>query len=249
MFCQVGISFFTLTVFLFFTSCKKQNECDCFKSRGSEQTDVRIITKPFNTIESFDKIDVYYIQDTTATQLTVSVETGSNLMSNISTDVSDSVLQIKNNNKCNFVRGSHNGITVYITAPHVTYFIQEGVGTMYSQNTITEKNIDYNIRNAGDIHLTVNAGTVTGHLYGAGDCYLSGNSQNHLVNATGECFINAQDLQTSYCFIIYKSTGQAKVNVGGELDASIQYTGDIYYSGAVSVIHQTITGSGQLLKN
>ena len=245
---RIIISSFILLGLTPLSSCKKQNECDCLKSYGDVVTDIRNVSS-FNTLQSFDKIDVYYIQDTTAITCTAKVVTGKHLLANISTEVSDGVLQIKNHNMCNFVRGSHNEVTVYVTAPHVQYFIQDGVGTMYSGNTIKEVNLDYNIRNSGDIHLSVNAGTVTGHLYGIGDIYLSGNSQNHLVNATGECFINANDLQTSYCFIVYKSTGEAHVNVTGELDAVLNYTGDIYYTGSASVVHKTVTGTGQLIKN
>jgi hypothetical protein len=192
---------------------------------------------------------VYYIQDTTATTCTAKVVTGKHLMSNISTEVSNGILQIKNNNKCNFVRGSHNEVIVYVTSPRIKYFIQDGVGNIYSANIIKQDTVDYNIRNSGDIHLSVNVKVIFGHMFGIGDCYLTGNSGNHLVNATGECFINAQDLQTSYCFIVYKSTGEAHLNVTGELDAVINYTGNIYYTGPVSVIHKTATGSGQLIKN
>ena len=107
----------------------------------------------------------------------------------------------------------------------------------------------YNIRNSGDIHLNVNVEVVHGSMFGIGDIYLTGNTQNHLVNATGECFINAGDLRASYCYISYNSTGQAFVNVLNELDAVVNYTGDIYYKSGVSVIHRMGSGSGELIKN
>ena len=245
---RIIISSFILLGLIPLISCKKQNECDCLKSYGYIVTDTRNLSS-FNTLQSFDKIEVYYTQDTTATTCTAQVVTGKHLLANISTEVVDGVLQIKNHNMCNFVRGSHNEVTVYVTAPHVQYFIQDGVGNMYASNTIQEPNLDYNIRNSGDIHLVVNAGTVTGHLFGIGDIYLSGKSGKHLVNATGECFINANDLQTNYCFIVYKSTGEAHVNVNGELDAVLNYTGNIYYTGGASVVHKTATSSGDLIKN
>ena len=245
---RITISFVIFSFLILFNSCKKQNDCDCFKPRGETVTITRSVSS-FTTLQTFDKIDVYYIQDTTSNTYTVKVVTGKNLASNISTEVSDGVLQIRNNNKCNFVRGSHNEVTVYITAPHVNYFIQDGVGTTYSANTITQDSVTYNIRNSGDIHLNVNVQAVKGSLFGIGDIYLTGNTQNHLVNATGECFVNAQDLQTLYCFIVYNSTGQARVNASNELDAVVNYIGDIYYSGSPSVIHKSGTGKGELIKN
>ena len=68
------------------------------------------------------------------------------------------------------------------------------------------------------------------------------------VNAAGECFVNAQNLQTTYTFIVYNSTGQANVNATGELDAVVNYQGNIYYSGNPTV-HLSGTGTGKLIKN
>ena len=243
----IGISTVLFSYLILFTSCKKQNDCDCIKSRGSAVSETRIITAHFNTLQTFDKIEVYYLQDTTATTCTVRVETGKNLMSNISTDVSNGVLQIKNLNKCNFVR-SNNDVTVYVTAPHIYYFVQDGVGNIYS-NTITQDSVKYNVNNSGDIHLDLNVRTVLGRLYGVGDVYLSGIGLYHLVNAKGECFINAQNLQTFYSYVVYGSTGVAHVNVSSQLDAEIDYTGNVYHSGSATNINRVGKGSGQLIKN
>lgn len=233
---------------IFFISCKKQNDCDCIKSTGSPVSETRAITTPFSTIQSFDKIEVYYIQDTTATTATVRVETGKNLLSNISTQVSNGALQIKNLNMCNFVR-SNNDVKVYVTAPHVNYFLQDGVGNIYSANTITEDTLRYNVNNSGDIHLNLNVKWMYGRLYGVGDVYLNGIAQYHLTNAAGECFINAQNLQTIYTFVVYKSTGEARVNVSNQLDAEMDYTGNLYYTGSASIINHLGKGSGQIIKD
>jgi hypothetical protein len=243
----ISISALLFSYLILFISCKKQNDCDCIKSRGAPVNENRVITAPFTTLHTFDKIEVYYLQDTTATTCTVKVSTGKNLLSNISTEVSNGELQIKNLNKCNFVR-SNNDVTVYVTAPHVLYFIQDGVGNIYS-STITQDSVGYNVNNSGDIHLDLNVRWVYGRLYGVGDVYLNGVGQYHLVNATGECFINAQNLQTFYSYVVYKSTGEAHVNVSNQLDAEMDYTGNLYYSGSATIINKTGKGSGQLIKN
>ena len=154
MFGRFGIwaaSFFCLALFF---SCKKENACDCFKGRGAPVSETRVISASFNTLQAFDRVDVYYIQDTTSTTCTVKVVTGKNLVSNISIEVVNGALQIKDNNKCNFVR-SDNSVTVYVTAPHILHLIQDGVGNMYSGNIIKEDTITYNVNNSGDIHLNL----------------------------------------------------------------------------------------------
>ncbi len=245
---RIRIFSLILLGFIPLSSCKKQNSCDCFKSYGTIVSETRNLIS-FNKLHAFDKIEVYYIQDTNIITPTIKIVTGKHLLSNISTEVSNGELQIKNNTKCDFVRGSHNQVTVYVTAKHVKYFIQDGVGNIYSGNMMKEELVDYTITNSGDIHLNINVSNIVGHMFGVGDIYLSGNSQNYLVNATGECFINAKDLNTSYCFIVYKSTGEAHVNVSGELDAIIDYTGNIYYSGNTPTITKKRTSTGDLIKN
>jgi hypothetical protein len=244
----ISISTLLFSYLILFISCKKQNDCDCIKSRGAPINEIRTIATPFTILQTFDKIEVYYIQDTTATTCTVKVETGKNLLSNISTEVIDGALQIRNLNKCNFVR-SNNDVTVYVTSPHVFCFIQDGVGNTYSANTITQDSVRYNVRNSGDIHLNVNVHTVYGRLYGIGDIYLNGIGQYHLVYAAGECFINAQNLQTFYSYVVYESTGEAHVNVSNQLDAEIDYTGNLYYTGSATIIRRVGKGSGQVIKN
>jgi hypothetical protein len=249
MFRYASIFFVLLVNLLLFNSCKKQNDCDCIKSRGAPTSETHVINTSFTMLQVFDKVDVYYIQDTNAINGEVKIVTGKNLVSNISTEVVDGVLQIKDNNKCNFVR-TDNSVTVYVTAPHVYFFIQEGVGTLYTGNTIKQDSVVYSIRNSGDVHLNVNTKIMHGSVLGVGDIYLSGKVQFHLSNMIGECFMYAQDLQVvNYCFLDYKSTGEARVNVSGGLDVVLNYTGNIYYTGNPSVIHKSGSGNGQLIKN
>jgi hypothetical protein len=222
--------------------------CDCLKSYG-DIVSVTNIVPPFTTLDVFDKIDVYYTQDATVSSYSVKVVTGKHLLSNISTVVTNGVLQIKNNNKCNFVRGSHNDVTVYVTTPFIGRLIQDGVGTISATNMITQDTLSYQINNSGDMYLNVNVQSIKGSIYGVGDIYLTGTTQNHNVNAAGECFVNAQNLQTSYTFIVYNSTGQANINVSGWLDATISYQGNIYYSGNPATIHKSGIGSGKLIQN
>ncbi len=232
---------------LLFNSCKKQNLCDCFKTRGDVTIESRSVSD-FATIHVFDKIDVYFTQDTTVTTGTVKVVTGKNLLSNIITEVSGGVLQIKNENKCNFVRGSNNGVTVYVTAPRVKIFKQEGVGNMYCTNTVYGDTIHGYIINSGDLHLKVNTNRVVGHMHGAGDLYLEGVALDFYTHTIGQGFVHAQNMTTTYAFINDGTNGQIRVNVTGQLDAVIASTGNLYYSGNPAVINSTIKGTGKLIR-
>ena len=222
--------------------------CDCFKPRGETLIENRTVNN-FTTIQVFDKIDVYYTQDTTSTTCSVKVVTGKNLMSSITTEVNNGVLQIINLNKCNFVRGSHNDVTVYITSPPVKTFIQDGVGNLYGTNTVKGDSIQIYLRNSGDIHLHVNTNHFASHAHGVGDLYVDGNAPDYYSYSVGQGFIHAQNLSTTTAYMYYSSNGEARINVAGQLTAVLPSTGNVYYSGNPGVVQRTGTGSGKLIPN
>ncbi len=241
------ITLFIAGFFFLVSSCKKQNMCDCFKPRGATVIETRGVAN-FYSLRVFDKIDVYFTQDSTLTTPVIKVVTGKHLVSSITTEVSEGELKIENNNRCNFVRGSHNDVTVYVTAPYVKYFIQDGVGTIFGTNTVIQDSVDCSIRNSGDIHLDVKTRNVTGHMHGIGDLYLSGVANSFFTNTVGQGFIYAQSFAAGYGYIYYKSNGEARVNITGHLDAEIASTGNLYYTSNPAVVNVKITGTGKLIK-
>jgi hypothetical protein len=234
-------------LFFLFNSCKKENRCDCLKSRGETVLESRSLAD-FSTLRVYDKIDVYFTQDTTLTAPVVQVKTGKNLVPNISTRVEGGELSIENRNKCNFVRGEHNDVTVYITAPYVKYFVQEGVGSIFGTNTVTQDSVDCTIKNSGDIRLAVNTRNVTGHMHGIGDLYLEGLANSFFTHTVGQGFINAEGFRVGYAFVVFKSNGLAHVNVTGQLDGMVASTGDLYYTGNPAVVNVEVTGKGKLIR-
>ena len=246
MFRRIVTYFLFAVLILVFNSCRKQNMCDCFKPRGENMIENRVVSN-FTTIQSFDKIDIYYTQDTTATICTAKVVTGRNLMSSVTTEVNNGVLQIRNLNKCNFARGSHNEITVYVTSPTPKTFIQDGVGNIYGTNSLTADSVIVYLRNSGDVHLHVNSNYFGTHMHGVGDMYVDGNTANYYSYSIGQGFIHAENLTAPIAYIYYGSNGIAKLNVNGNLTAILTSTGNVYYSGSPAVIQKTITGTGKLI--
>lgn len=220
--------------------------CDCFKTHGDTIIESRTVSD-FSTIHVYDKIDVYFTQDTTVTACSIKVVTGKHLMYNVTTTVVDGELQIKNGNKCNFVRGSHNEITIYVTAPHVKTFKQEGVGNLFCTDIVYGDTIHGYLLNSGDLHLKVKTNRVVGHMHGAGDLYLEGTAQDFYTHTIGQGFVNAQNMTCNYAYINDGTNGQIHVNVAAQLDAVIASTGNIYYSGNPSVINTTVKSTGKLI--
>jgi hypothetical protein len=227
-------------------SCKRQNMCDCFKTRGETVTEERIVSD-FTNLHVYDKINVYYTQDTTVSSPIVKIVTGKNLVKNIITEVKEGELSIKNGNKCNFVRGSHNDIAVYVTSRNAWRFLQEGVGSISCTNAVKADTVHAYLLNSGDIHLQVNTKYTFGHMHGDGDLYVEGTTQNFSTHTIGQGFIHAPDLQSQYTYLYYGSSGQAYVGAIGELDVVIAKSGDVYYYGNPGTLKCSSIGSGKLI--
>lgn len=231
---------------LFFYGCRKENLCDCFKGRGSEKTEIRTVS-PFHKLVVHDKIDVYYTQSLDSSY-EVKIQTGKNLIKLVKVKAENDVLEIRNGNKCNFVRGDKNDIKVFVKAPYIHFIEQQGVGKIYCVNTITQDYVDYNIRNSGDVYLDVNCTRVIGHMHGIGDVYIKGNCNEHATHVTGQGFVNAYDLNSVYTWIYFYSNGKAMLTASDKLIGFVMSTGNIYLRGLAQNVDVQIAGKGKFIR-
>lgn len=228
-------------------ACHKGPVCDCFESAGKPTEENRTGVLPyFEQVYVHDDINLFVTMGATEQ---VIIQGGSNLIHNISATVANKVLTLKNNNNCDWLRSYKKSIiNVYVTMPRITYITNAGVGNITSIDTITTDTLQVKTTNAGDINLMVHSQQIQGHLFGSGDLTLNGQSNQFLCTYfSGTGFVYCTNLRTLYTFISTTSTGDCYINAINQLDASIYQRGNIYYSGS-PLIHATIKGSGQLLK-
>src|SRR5688500_1333547 len=167
---------FIAALFLAFSSCKKENMRDFYKGTGKIITETRALSG-FNTIHVEDKINVVL---TESPAFEVTVEGGENLIGLIKTELKDSVLSIRNDNKFNFMRSYKKGvITVHIKLPALVSIQQYGQGTIQSANVFTTPVIDIFTKGSGDVILEVNNQRVLTHMHNTSDIYLSGQTGEH----------------------------------------------------------------------
>ena len=108
----VFLLFICVASSLMLVSCEKPS--DCVKSTGA------IITKEF-AVTPFENIYIYKgiaLVITEGPEYRVSVETGENLMEDISVKIENNSLVLRDNTSCNWVR-KYGHTTVYVTAPNV----------------------------------------------------------------------------------------------------------------------------------
>lgn len=228
---------------LFLNSCKEENMCDCIKRTGDIITETRDL-KNFTDITVEDNLNVYITQDTV---FEVKIEAGENIVPLIKAEVSDGVLKLRNDNRCNWTRSYDKPFNVYVKMPVIGYILSNGTGNITSVNTITTPTIDLETKSSGDIEFTVNNTKVTSHMFGYGDIHLHGNTVEHACSIGGDGFLYASDLQSTETWLRTYTNGLCYVRAQNKLTVIIDKDGDVYCYGNPPIINKTQNGSGNLI--
>lgn len=203
---KILISLFICSLLI---SCKKENAGDCFKSNGGEITVAKDLGT-FRFLRVFDKININIKQ---GPEYKVEIVAGKNLISNIFIENKNNVLTIKNHNKCNFVRGYKNKITVNITVPSIDTVENRGVGDIVFDAAFVQQIIVIRAENVGDTYLNGTFQKITSASHGAGDMYVSGNCDSLFVYTFGTNFFHSLNLNVnSFVFVENISIGDCYVN-------------------------------------
>lgn len=225
---------FISIVFILFSSCKKENRCDCIKRTGPIITEIRNVPA-FDRIFTEQDVDVFITEDVVSE---VKVEAGENIAPLVETIVEDGILIIRNKNRCNWTRSYKKPLNVYIKTPGLKYIHSNGSGTIKSLNTITVDSFDIQIEGAGDIDLTVNNNKVISHIYGIGNLTLHGNVNEHLCSIGGSSFLYASELNSGYTYLHSYTLGLCYIKTSSLLIYRIDNKGDVYCYGNPTTIQE-----------
>lgn len=230
-------------------SCKKENTFDCFKSTGSETTEVRSPGN-FQTITINDKINATIFK---GSDYKVEVVAGKHLLRNISTKIVKGTLNIVDNNTCNFVRGYNKKIQINITVPYVKSVFNDGVGTVDFADDFTQDTLLVKAGNSGDIYVNGVFNEVRTSSHGNGDIYFNGSANSFYIYTNGTNFLRAANFKVAnYVFIETYSIGDCYIDATGlnTLEFNIHKDGNIYYTGQPNTItdFSTYSRRGRALK-
>ncbi len=204
------------------------------------------VVADFHSIEVDNDIDLYLSQDTL---FKLEVEAGENLIDKIQTKVEGGVLNISNENKCNWSRSFKNEFKVYLTLKELKSISCFGVGEVRTQGSIDCDTLNIDLWSSySDLYLNVTAksGLVKNHT-GPGDCTISGVTEELYAYSTGNGFIFADQLQSNVTSAISGGTGELYVYAKDSLFARIDYIGNVYYAGNPTSISLNGSGDGRLI--
>jgi hypothetical protein len=224
----------------------------CAKDGGVCVTTTGQLVRQARNVNYFTQID---IQDNvnlvlkTDTGNSVVVEAGQNIISGVSTTVSGGILNIRNNNKCNWLRDYSKPVNVYVTASGLWKISYNGSGDITTSGTLKQDSLNVEVwGGCGTINLTLdlwqgsfslNMGTVDFRLHGV--CAITS------VYSGDYGLYDARDMKTGYTFITNKGSNDSYVMAVNDLDATIGSIGNIYYSGNPKNVKAAITGTGQVI--
>lgn len=236
-----------LCVGLLFAGCGKEQWDDCITSTGPMHNELRHVGD-LHTIDLDDRVDVVLEPRDHGT---VVVEAGRNLLDQVSTEVENGVLRIRNENRCNWVRSFKPRITVHVPIDQVATLLLRGTGNVTGNGTIERERFTIEQHGAqGSCDLTLDVQRVDVALHtGAGDVTLHGrctgvaNLYNGIMGP-----IDASDMIARFVNINNSGVTDIRCAVDDWLDVQIHDAGDVYYRGDPNGIGSVLTGTGRLIR-
>ncbi len=244
-----------LTYFiLLLASCNGDNVPDCFQNAGDLVRE-NVEVGQFTNIMVFENINLVIRQ---GTEQMVEIETGEFLKGEVTAQVENNRLILRNENGCNFFR-DYGLTTVYITSPNIEQ-IRSSTGLLISSDGVlgypnlallsesftepeaetTDGSFDLNV-NSENLQITTN---------GIAYFKLRGNTTNfNVIIAAGDSRIEAENLISENVNINHRGSNDVLVNPQQRISGVIRGTGDVISSNRPPEVEVEELFNGQLIFN
>ena len=238
--------FFTL----FIISCNSENASDCFQTAGK-------IVQYEVEVTNFDKIVVnkkiaLFISEGPVQK--VVIESGENLLNDITAEVVANELILTNYNNCNFFRDY--GITkVYVTSPNINTIRNASELNVTSIGTLTYPSLYLRSSGekstylaVGDWHLTIENNAVTIWSNGISTYYLKGMSNNLDVGfSDGDTRFEGKDFIVKNITVRNVSSNDVLIYPTEKLTGSIHSTGNVISYNKPPIVDVDVQSVGKLI--
>jgi len=236
-----------LGVTLFFHSCDKAHSGDCFTSTGDIVAETRMLDD-FIYLSIYDNFNVYLITDTLNK---IEIKAGKNLIPNITTEIVDDTLKIRNTNTCNWVRSYKKPFDLYITSNTMRRLFVWGHSNVETVNAFKARYFYVEAASPiSSMKLDVDVSTFYfSAVYTTGDFFLTGITDSLRVFNYGTGYVFAKNLESRRCWVLNSSTGDCQISTSKRLYVEIYNSGNVYYSGNPGLIDTIdISSTGKLIK-
>jgi hypothetical protein len=225
--------------------CKKPNDRSCWKGAGKTVSEIREL--PNNTIINiFDDADVILIKDSLNY---IEIESYYNLVSFIETNSIDTAIEIRNLNRCNFIRNKDIGNRVSIHFSNIETLNLFGTGKVTFMDEIIQNNLEinsYNSRSEFTLNISCHRLKCT-FIEGSINANISGSSDSTYIFQSKHSIVNASGLTNTHLHFSNKSTGDGHAGHTSSLAVELIDVGNIYYAGNPTINILADIGLGNII--
>ncbi|MFL3664744.1 MAG: head GIN domain-containing protein [Flavobacteriales bacterium] len=237
--------FFFAIIMIVLNACVKESAC--IKSTGKQVVETRIIGNDITHIILKDKLNLVLRQDSTPS---LTIEGGENLLKYVRARQKGTELELKNDNKCNFLRSYKEEITVYLSLPNIKYINYTGFGNVSSLGELKLDEFTFETRNGtGSINLTIDVQKINILQHtGPADFTLSGKAKFTYLFSGGSGWLTCKNLISENAHVNHDGTGDITLTATNSLLIELTSLGNIEYYGNPSVTISQQSGKGKLIK-
>ena len=217
-----------------------------FDSTGDILQEIRQIGA-IRKISAYDNVNVIF--SAKPEHGTVIVSAGNNLIKNITTDILDGELFIRNNNKANWARDLDPAINVYIPYPDISEMFFETVGYVSCDTILPYKELAVTIEYGnGVISLELDCGklSINNTNKGCTDIVVKGSCDELFITHNSYAPVDCSALKAKKVDVREHGIQNCFVSVSDLLIVSIEDYGNVYYTGNPEV-KSSVTGAGKLI--
>jgi Putative auto-transporter adhesin, head GIN domain len=197
------------------TACENDS---CLRSTGADATETRTLQAGFHSITVHDNIDLVLTHDTTR-GADLLLSGGGNLLEYITADVNDSLLQLRVDTQCDWLRNLRKRfrLTLNITTP-LRNLETRWTSTLRSTDTIPTQNMHLQQNSTSAIDLTVSGGGIAVvDMLNLGSVRLAGELPVLVPVVFDIAELNTYDLTCGYLFLYHYATATARVTAEKKL--------------------------------
>ena len=238
-------NYIVLITILFLSACGKKSPC--FKGAGDFTSDFIEVDDVFSSISLHDDINIVLI-DSPSNK--IEVEAGENLIPFVEAKVINGSLELRNNNKCDFLRGFKHQITIYISISNIEKIDYYGTGNITSVDTLRYSDFLLEVWDGmGSINLTLKSDKVSikEHL-GAADITLNGQANDSYYYLISEGWFYFDKFISKDVFVFQGGYGDISLHASQNLTIDKNSFGNIDFYGNPSVTVISDKGSGSINK-
>lgn len=243
--------FLILCTFLL-SSCDAEDAPGCFKKAGE-------IVQEEVAVDAFDEIIVYervklFIQQGPVQK--VVIETGENLRKDVSVEVLDNRLSIRNENSCNLVR-DYELTKVYVTIPDLTWLQNSSGSAIESIGTLKLNNLwlrsvnqedDLSIHTDGDFILDLDVENLRITNDNVSNYFLSGKAEKfNVFFAAGDSRLDAPNLIVQNYEIFHRGTNKMILYPVQSIKGELRSSGDVIAKNRPEIVKVEEFYTGRLI--